>query len=444
MGIVLIVAVLVIAAAMLYITVTLSTRTRQSTAPLIDDAFKGVSGQIDAAAQDLRRQIADGRQQDMEQLRTDGRRIQGHLDHLDSQASGMTSQVLAELDTIRRLVEQLGARQDQLGADVGKLDHQVARLGGSLARLSGPPAAPAAPAQAAAGGPAIVPGQLYAERLGFAHAGAQPESASARSERQFRIQVERQIGALPSPQPGVLNNPSTIIQLAGNDAGFRAWLSRAAPEYFATKPGSPAFAVVTERWVTQDAYPETDLVEVCNRISNGLQTIVERPFEKPGTELRLPGPQAAPGTGAGLILLPVAEPLGRAATFLEITGVVVGLSAGFHPLALAAAKMLAHDEFHDFVARRLREAARQVFEGPAEDQRPLRPAAEPPEPGRAPTAPAQPTWAPDAPTHPTLRGAPPVSPPTRPEPQGSPETRPADPADPGWDDGPAMAGPGSG
>jgi len=100
MGIVLIVAVLVIAVAMLYITVTLSTRTRQSTAPLIDDAFKGVSGQIDAAAQDLRRQIADGRQQDMEQLRTDGRRIQGHLDQLDSQASGMTSQVLAELDTI--------------------------------------------------------------------------------------------------------------------------------------------------------------------------------------------------------------------------------------------------------------------------------------------------------------------------------------------------------
>src|ERR1700746_873537 len=114
MGIVLIVAVLLVAAAVLYITVTLSTRTRQSTAPLIDDAFKGVSGQIDAAVQDLKRQIADGLQQDREQLALDGRTIQGRLDHADSRVSSMASQVLADLDTIRRLVEQIGARQDQL------------------------------------------------------------------------------------------------------------------------------------------------------------------------------------------------------------------------------------------------------------------------------------------------------------------------------------------
>jgi hypothetical protein len=436
MGIVLIVAVLLVAAAVLYITVTLSTRTRQSTAPLIDDAFKGVSGQIDAAVQDLKRQIADGLQQDREQLALDGRKIQGRLDHAGSLASSMASQVVAELDTLRRLVEQIGARQDQLGADLGKLDHQVARLGESLARASQPPAVPAAPARAPVGGPAIVPGQLYAERLGFSHAGVRAEPVSARSERQFRIQVERQVGAFPSPQPGVLNNPSTIIQLAGNDAGFRARLGQAASEYFATKLGSPAFAVVTERWVTQNAYPETDLVEVCNRISNGLETIVERPFGNIGTELRLPGPEAtvAAGTGAGLILQPVTEPLAHAATFLEITGVVVGLATGFHPLALAGARMLAHDEFHDFVARRLREAARRVFEepeGPAEDQRPLRPEAVPTDPIPAQTT----SWGPPSVS---------VPPPTRPEPQSPPEKRPPDPAGPDRDDGPARAGPGSG
>ena len=128
MEIVLIVAVLLVAAAVLYISVTLSTRTRQSTAPLVDDAFKGVSGQIDAVAQDLRRQIADGIEQDREQLALDGRKIQGRLDHADSRASSMANQVLAELDTLRRLVEHIAARQDQLGADLGKLDHQVARL----------------------------------------------------------------------------------------------------------------------------------------------------------------------------------------------------------------------------------------------------------------------------------------------------------------------------
>src|SRR6516164_1309680 len=122
MAIVLIVAVLVVAVAVLYVTVTFSTRTRQTTAPLIDDAFKGVSGQIDAANQDLRRQLADELEQDREQLRLDGRKIQGRLDHADSRASSMANQILAELDTIGRLVEQLGARQDQLGGDLGKLD----------------------------------------------------------------------------------------------------------------------------------------------------------------------------------------------------------------------------------------------------------------------------------------------------------------------------------
>jgi len=379
MGIVLIVAILVVAVAVLYMTVTLSTRTRQTTAPLVDDAFKGVSGQLDAAAQNLSRQLADELQQDREQLRLDGRKIQGRLDHADSRASSMANQILAELDTIRRLVEQLGVRQDQLSTDLAKLDHQVARLGESLARPSASrvPAVQPPPQQT----PAARPGQLYAERLRFSIAGARPESFSSRSERQYRIQVERQIGALPSPPPGALNDPSTIIHRAGIDEGFRKRLGEAASDYFATKPGDPALAVATEQWVTQNAYPETALVEVCNRISSGLDTIIEKPLEKIGTQLLLPGPEAATaaGIGAALILQPVTEPLSPAAAFLEITGVVVGMATGLHPLALAAAKMLAHDQFHVFVARRLREAARQVFEGPAEEREPVRAAAQAPE-----------------------------------------------------------------
>jgi|SRR6516164_7825941 len=426
MEIVLIVAVLVVAAAVLYMTVTLSTRTRQSTAPLIDDAYKGVAGQVDTATQDLKRQIHDELQKDREQQRLDGREVQGRLDHLDSQASGMANQVMAELATIGRLVEQLGARQDQMRADLGKLDHRVARLDESVARASQPHAVPAGPGTTPAAGPAIVPGQLYAERVRFFVAGVQLPSVPSRSERRFRIQVERQTGALPGAQPGAPGDPSTLIQRAANDVSFRGQLSQAASEYFATKQGDPVSAVTTERWVTQDAYSETDLVEVCNRISSGLDTIVERPFEKTGTELRLPRPEAAAaaGSGATLILQPVAEPLGQAAMFLEITGVVVGLATGFHPLALAAAKMLADDQFHDFVARRLREAARQVSEGPegpADDRRPLRPVAEAPEPGQTPTTPAQNLWGP---------------------PGSEPPAKQPDPD--WWDDGPAIGGPGAG
>ena len=426
MEIVLIVAVLVVAAAVLYMTVTLSTRTRQSTAPLIDDAYKGVAGQVDTATQDLKRQIHDELQKDREQQRLDGREVQGRLDHLDSQASGMANQVMAELATIGRLVEQLGARQDQMRADLGKLDHRVARLDESVARASQRQAVPAGPGTTPAAGPAIVPGQLYAERVRFFVAGVQLPSVPSRSERRFRIQVERQTGALPGAQPGAPGDPSTLIQRAANDVSFRGQLSQAASEYFATKQGHPVSAVTTERWVTQDAYSETDLVEVCNRISSGLDTIVERPFEKTGTELRLPRPEAAAaaGSGATLILQPVAEPLGQAAMFLEITGVVVGLATGFHPLALAAAKMLADDQFHDFVARRLREAARQVSEGPegpADDRRPLRPVAEAPEPGQTPTTPAQNLWGP---------------------PGSEPPAQQPDPD--WWDDGPAIGGPGAG
>jgi hypothetical protein len=426
MEIVLIVAVLVVAAAVLYMTLTLTTRTRQSTAPLIDDAYKGVAGQVEGAAQDLKRQIAEEMQKDREQQRLDGMQVQGRLDHLDSQASGTHNQVMAELATIGRLVEQLGVRQDQLSADLGKLDHRIARLGESVARASQPQAVPAGSGPTPAGGPAIVPGQLYAERLRFSVAGVQLPSVPSRSDRRFRIQVERQIGALP----GAPGDPSTLIQRAANDTGFRGQLSQAASEYFAAKPGDPVSAMVTERWATQDAYSETDLLEVCNRISSGLETIVERPVEKTGTELRLPRPGAAAATGAGaaLVLQPATAPLGQAAVFLEITGVVVGLAAGFYPLALAAAKMLAHDQFHDFVARRLKEAARQVFEGPegpADDRPPLRPVAEAPDPGQVPTIPGQNLWGP---------------------PGSKPPAKQPDPAaDPDWwDDGPALGGPGAG
>jgi hypothetical protein len=453
MGIVLIVAILVVAVAVLYVTVTLSTRTRQTTAPLVDDAFKGVSGQIDAAAQNLSRQIADELQQDKEERMLDGRKIQGRLDHADSRASSMANEVLAELDTIRRLVEQVGVRQDQLSADLGKLDHKVARLGESLAQPSASRVPAVQPQPAPRQPPAARPGQLYAERLRFSIAGARPESYSSRAERQYRIQVERQIGALPSPQPGALDDPPAIIHRAALDEGFRKRLGEAASDYFATRLGDPASAVATEQWVTQNAYPETALVEVCNRISSGLDTIVEKPLEKIGTQLLLPGPEAAtaPGIGAALILQPVTEPLGQAAAFLEITGVVVGMATGLHPLTLAAAKMLAHDQFHVFVARRLREAARQVFDGPAEAREPVRAVAQPPEvnlpetstPPTIPSEAAAQTLPPQRPPHGSQLQQPAApQPPEEPQPPEAPQPDPVHPD--WWDDRPSIGGPGSG
>ena len=127
MEIVLVVAVLVVAVAVLYVAVTLGPRTRQSTAPMIDEAAKDISGRIE----DLKGQltaIAGELEQDRDHTRVEGRKIQGRLDHADSRTGSIANRLLAEMDTIRRLGEQVSARQDQLSDDLRQLDQQVARL----------------------------------------------------------------------------------------------------------------------------------------------------------------------------------------------------------------------------------------------------------------------------------------------------------------------------
>jgi uncharacterized protein YoxC len=114
------VATLVVAAAVLYVTLTLGQRTRRITAPLIEE----VTGQLEATVGELRRQlqgIVGEVRQDRDQLRLDGRKIQGRLDHADSRLTTVANQLLSELDTIRRLTEQLGARQEEVAQDLRRL-----------------------------------------------------------------------------------------------------------------------------------------------------------------------------------------------------------------------------------------------------------------------------------------------------------------------------------
>ncbi len=469
MEIVLVVAVLVVAVAVLYVAVTLGPRTRQSTAPMIDEAAKDISGRIE----DLKGQltaIAGELEQDRDHTRVEGRKIQGRLDHADSRTGSIANRLLAEMDTIRRLSEQVSARQDQLSDDLRQLDQQVARL----------QAGQEAPDGVTAGSSPTLPGQLYVERLRFSIIRIQPESFS-RSERRYRIQVERDVGELPASR---LGDALAITERAKDDEGFRERLSKAAADYLATKWGDPAFAVVTERWVTQDTFPETAAAETCNRIANGLDAIVAKPLEQAGSEIRLPGPEAAAAAeiGSALVLQPVADAVGQVTRFLEVTGVVVGTATGLQPLALAATKMLAHDQFHDWVARGLREAARTVFGGPegpakvpparggarprlpsqrarqAGPPRPTRRAAPQPArpadgPAEADTAsapqPARPAGGPAEAAPPP--GAAPASPPPASSPPGSPSSStdtwwafPSMPSRPRGPDGPATGGPGPG
>jgi chromosome segregation ATPase len=141
MEILLVVTTLAVGVAVLYVTVTLRTRTRQSTAPLIDGAVKDISGQLEATTGELKRQLqlmADELQRDREDARLEERKIQGRLDHADSRLSSLASQLMVELETIRRLGEHIGARQDQLSGDLRQLDHQVAQISEATMRFPPP------------------------------------------------------------------------------------------------------------------------------------------------------------------------------------------------------------------------------------------------------------------------------------------------------------------
>jgi hypothetical protein len=121
----LIVAMLIVGVAVLYVAATLSLRTRQNTAPLIDGAVKKLSGEIDATAGELSGQlqaIVAELRRDREQARLEERKIQGRLDHADRLIVNMSEQFLAELAALRRLGEQVAARQDQFGDDLRQLD----------------------------------------------------------------------------------------------------------------------------------------------------------------------------------------------------------------------------------------------------------------------------------------------------------------------------------
>jgi hypothetical protein len=394
---VLIAALVVVAAAGLYVALTFNRRTRQSTAPLIDAALSDLHDQLRATSDELRRQlqaITEDLHRDRDEQRLEGRKIQGRLDHADSRITSMSSQFLAELAVIRRHGEQASAQQ-------GRLDTDVRRL---AAQLSGEPE----PAQGA------VPGRLYVERFRFSVTGA---PAPSRTGGAVAIVAERSVAALPPEALRDLGDAVTAISRSDNDAGFRDRLAEAASDYAAARWGDPAFAAVTEQWITQGTFGATAAAEVGNRIGAGLTTLMAQPLDAIGTGIALSGPAAA-GTGADLILQPLARPLapplGEAAGFCEIVGVVAGVATGLHPLALAAAKMLAHDEVQEELARAIRQAARTVFAGPQPAAPPDR--LEPADPAQAPTRATEipRTWARPLSPRPDPR-------PSWPRPDGSPD-----------------------
>jgi nitrogen fixation/metabolism regulation signal transduction histidine kinase len=134
---VLIAAVVVVAAAALYVALTFSRRTRQTTAPLIDEAVSVLREQLRVTADDLRRQLrvlAEELHRGREEQRLDDRKIQGRLDQADSQILNLSRRMQAELEAVRRQGEQILAA-------AAAADQPAAREAKPAAR-EGKPAAP--------------------------------------------------------------------------------------------------------------------------------------------------------------------------------------------------------------------------------------------------------------------------------------------------------------
>jgi tetrahydromethanopterin S-methyltransferase subunit G len=162
MEILLLVAVIVVAASGLYVAATFNKRSELNAAPLIDridqikttasdqgqqiqvitgelrgvrelttQGFGEIQGRLDRT--DRRIQAITGELQRVREPATQGfGEIQGRLDQTDRQIADISSQLLAEIGTIRHLSERIGMRQDEFDADLRQLDRRVAQLGESL------------------------------------------------------------------------------------------------------------------------------------------------------------------------------------------------------------------------------------------------------------------------------------------------------------------------
>jgi len=119
------------------------------------------------------------------------------------------------------------------------------------------------------------------------------------------------------------------------------------------------------------------------------------PLESVGGAFGLSPGEAAftAGVTTNIVLAPITPPLSKAASYIEVTGIIIGLATGAHPLVLACIKPLAHSQ--------LEHALSQCFvdlitgphsDGPQQDTHPMtmrdlpaRPPAVPSSAGNLPT-----------------------------------------------------------
>ena len=118
---------------------------------------------------------------------------------------------------------------------------------------------------------------------------------------------------------------------------FEEKLPEATDEELATVIVDPAHDAATQCWETETDHV-TKVVETSEQLKDGVTASLQRVGDNSG----LP-PGAADftaGVATNLILAPIMGPLDKAETYIEVAGIIIGITMGAHGLALACAKLL--------------------------------------------------------------------------------------------------------
>ena len=99
-------------------------------------------------------------------------------------------------------------------------------------------------------------------------------------------------------------------------------------------------------WCTSQSLPLSQAADLLDGSADWLRGLVEHPLADAVSTAGAAGPivPISAGITADYLTAPLTTPLGDAARASEIAGIVIGLATGAHPLVMACAKRLAHNE----------------------------------------------------------------------------------------------------
>jgi hypothetical protein len=106
-------------------------------------------------------------------------------------------------------------------------------------------------------------------------------------------------------------------------------------------------------WATQGDLPLANAADLLNGSAEWLRDLIEHPLGEIASAAGANGPVVSVGAGitANFVTARLTAPLEGAARLCEVAGIIVGLAAGAHPLVMACAKRLVHDELGQALTR---------------------------------------------------------------------------------------------